>query len=123
MRHNYVGTEHLLIAILNEATATASGSCSALGAQPRSIAEEIGNVLSSGEPEGAEPVSGGVSGNPKGKGNTKTLEQFGRDLTAMASRGEIDPVIGRQSEIERVIQIFSRRTKNNPCLDRRTRRR
>lgn len=116
LHHNYVGTEHLLIAILNEGDSYGVRFLSALGAQPRSIAEEIGNVLSSGEPEGAEPVSGGVSGNPKGKGNTKTLEQFGRDLTAMASRGEIDPVIGRQSEIERVIQILSRRTKNNPCL-------
>ena len=62
--------------------------------------------------------TGAVQPGAKGKGNsaTKTLDQFGRDLTELAKKGEIDPVIGRQVEIERVIQILSRRTKNNPCL-------
>ena len=60
--------------------------------------------------------AGAAKGGAKGKSNTKTLDQFGRDLTALAAQGGIDPVIGRQEEIERVIQILSRRTKNNPCL-------
>ena len=116
LHHNYVGTEHLLIAILNEGDSYGVRFLAALGAQPRDIAAEIGNALASGEPEAPESAPGTASGGAKGKTGTKTLEQFGRDLTAMASHGEIDPVIGRQSEIERVIQILSRRTKNNPCL-------
>ena len=78
--------------------------------------EEIRNALSSGEQD--DNTTGAVQPGAKGKGNsaTKTLDQFGRDLTELAKKGEIDPVIGRQVEIERVIQILSRRTKNNPCL-------
>ena len=87
-----------------------------LGVRQNDIMEEIRNALSSGEQD--DNTTGAVQPGAKGKGNsaTKTLDQFGRDLTELAKKGEIDPVIGRQVEIERVIQILSRRTKNNPCL-------
>lgn len=115
--HNYVGTEHLLIAILSEGDSYGVRFLQSLGAKSGEIMNEISSALNSGE----ESASGG-SGIPpasSGKGSksaTKTLDQFGRDLTALAAKGGIDPVIGRQTEIERVIQILSRRTKNNPCL-------
>lgn len=123
MGHNYVGTEHLLIAVLEENDSYAVRFLAELGAKPTDIMEKINDALG-GEDDSEE---NGVFPNPnnmaqaantgaKGKSSTKTLDQFGRDLTALAARGGIDPVIGRQNEIERVIQILSRRTKNNPCL-------
>lgn len=120
MGHNYVGTEHLLMALLEESDSYAMRFLEELGAKPEDIVKKINDALGSDREE--EGVSGGygMPGNAKssgkGKSNTKTLDQFGRDLTAVAAQGGIDPVIGRQNEIERVIQILSRRTKNNPCL-------
>lgn len=117
MHHNYVGTEHLLMAILEEGDSYGVRFLQQLGVKPADVLEELGGSLRSGEYDngGESPASGGVSG-AKGAGGTKTLDQFGRDLTALAKKGEIDPVIGRQTEIDRVVQILSRRTKNNPCL-------
>ncbi len=121
LNHNYVGTEHLLIAILDEGDSYGVRFLHMLGVNPKEIVNEINNALSSGNDGEAmqSPVAQG-NVNPAsakgGKGGTKTLDQFGRDLTALASQGGIDPVIGRQTEIERVVQILSRRTKNNPCL-------
>lgn len=121
LNHNYVGTEHLLIAILDEGDSYGVRFLHMLGVNPKEIVNEINNALSSGnDGEVMQSPVAPSSVNPAsakgGKGGTKTLDQFGRDLTALASQGGIDPVIGRQTEIERVVQILSRRTKNNPCL-------
>lgn len=116
LHHNYVGTEHLLMAILEEGDSYGVRFLQQLGVKPADVLEELGGSLSKGDYEGMGMEQGGAGVAGKGKGATKTLDQFGRDLTAMAKKGEIDPVIGRQTEIERVIQILSRRTKNNPCL-------
>ena len=114
--HNYVGTEHLLIAILSEGDSYGVRFLQSLGAKSGDILNEISSALSSGEDSASAPGMSSTSSGKGGKSATKTLDQFGRDLTALAAKGGIDPVIGRQTEIERVIQILSRRTKNNPCL-------
>ncbi|MDR0314541.1 MAG: AAA family ATPase, partial [Oscillospiraceae bacterium] len=111
----YVGTEHLLISIINETDCCAAGLISQLGLNPSDIATQINYVLGGSQSHSSVNKThkpGSVNQNSK----TPTLDQFGRDLTAMAQRNKIDPVIGRQDEIDRVIQILSRRTKNNPCL-------
>lgn len=115
--HNYVGTEHLLIAIVDESDSYAVRFLNELGVKEKDILDKIENKL--GLSNGLEESSysnSPYSNKSRKNSNTKTLEQFGRDLTEMASKGEIDPVIGRHNEIERVIQILSRRSKNNPCL-------
>ena len=117
--HNYVGTEHLLLALLGEGDSYAMLFLEALGARSGDVMRRLGNVLGSedleAEEEDASAMPSAQTGGKNKKG-TKTLEQFGRDLTSVAAQGGVDPVIGRQAEIERVIQILSRRTKNNPCL-------
>ena len=118
MQHGYVGTEHILLAVLRDDTSVAVRLLTALGARPDELFDDIARAI------GASPAQttaeGPRSGAPRGKGasggKTPTLDQFGRDLTQMAREGKLDPVIGRSQEIERVIQILSRRTKNNPCL-------
>lgn len=114
--HNYVGTEHLLIAILSEGDSYGVRFLQSLGAKSSDIMNEISSALNSGEESGPSSGMHSVSGGGRSGKGTKTLDQFGRDLTALAAKGGVDPVIGRQTEIERVIQILSRRTKNNPCL-------
>jgi len=111
MGHNYIGTEHLLLGIMKEGESVAVRILMELGVDPQRLFNEIIRMLNDEAP--------GANGEPKGSSsssNTPTLNQFGRDLTDMARDGKIDPVIGRDKEIERVIQILSRRTKNNPCL-------
>lgn len=117
LHHNYVGTEHLLMAILEEGDSYGVRFLQAIGAKPNDILEELGGSIHSSEYEAGSEKAGasGVAGKNQGSA-TKTLDQFGRDLTALAKKGEIDPVIGRQVEIDRVVQILSRRTKNKPCL-------
>ena len=109
----YVGTEHLLVALLSDRDSYAIRCLGALGVHPRTV---LNNLSAGGEQQnhyqnynepGAQPGEG------DGKGS---LESFSRDLTKAARNGEIDPVIGREEEIQRIIQILSRRTKNNPCL-------
>ncbi len=113
MGNNYVGTEHLLLAILSESDSYAVRFLNELGINISTLAEALqNNMMQSGEGRQYSDVQGSSGG----KGSTKTLEKFGRDLTKAAKGGEIDPVIGRTKEIERVIQILSRRTKNNPVL-------
>ncbi|MBR1779375.1 MAG: ATP-dependent Clp protease ATP-binding subunit, partial [Clostridia bacterium] len=120
--HNYVGTEHLLIALLGESDSYAVRFLDELGISTRSVLDKMNSTL--GEYESDEDlfsINGSMPGAKKSKktnakSKTKTLEQFGRDLTNLAASGKIDPVIGRDEEIQRVIQILSRRTKNNPCL-------
>ena len=111
MGHTYVGTEHILIAIAKDSSCFAMNILASLGVSANDIINETTKNLSSssGEVHGSSTSSGK-------KSNTPTVEQFGKDLTELARQGKIDPVIGRQTEINRVIQILSRRTKNNPCL-------
>lgn len=107
-----IGTEHILMAILREGSNVALRILSDLGAQPQALYNAL---LHGGETISAHAGSD-ASVRPKGDGKTPTLDQFGRDLTQLARDGKFDPVIGRDKEIERVVQILSRRTKNNPCL-------
>ncbi len=116
MGQGYVGTEHLLMAILKEEDSYAVKFLQEMGISTRELYMECQRALS------GEDVSSGWQGaankanGAKGNSNTKTLDQFSKDLTAIARDQGLDPVIGRDKEIERVIQILSRRTKNNPCL-------
>ncbi len=115
--HNYVGTEHLLIALISDTDSYAVRFLGRMGVRVPDIIRLLREAFGSPESESDYTDSGAHSPDANGKsGNTKMLDKFGRDLTAIAAKGGIDPVIGRQNEIERVIQILSRRTKNNPCL-------
>ena len=105
-----VGTEHLLLSILNEGENYATRFITELGIDKRDIERELISSSGVADAEISENNS------PKGNGKTPTLDKFGRDLTAEAKDKKLDPVIGRSKEIERVIQILTRRTKNNPCL-------
>ncbi|MDI3509194.1 MAG: ATP-dependent Clp protease ATP-binding subunit ClpC, partial [Clostridiales bacterium] len=106
--HNYIGTEHLLLGLLREGEGVAARVLMDLGIDLQRARDEVIKML---KEEGGTPQKG----QPKNT-NTPNLDQFGRDLTELAREGKLDPVIGREKEIERVIQILSRRTKNNPCL-------
>ncbi len=101
----YVGTEHILMAILRDATGVAVRLLGTFGVRTDELLDELGGAIGSAAPQGK---SG--SAKPGGKSKTPTLDQFGRDLTAMAREGKLDPVIGRAEEIQRVVQILSRRT-------------
>lgn len=109
--HNYIGTEHLLMSILREYDSVASTIIVSLGAEPNKLYTDMVNVFNQSERRKA-PVGERTARHA----DTKTLDQFSRDLTNMASKGQLDPVIGRTDEVQRVIQILSRRTKNNPVL-------
>lgn len=123
LNHNYVGTEHILLGLLREQEGVAAQVLMNLGLKLEDVREEVLNLLGHGmeTSEGGErAVSGGGGGTGTsakgGKSKTPALDSFGRDLTELAKQGKLDPVIGRQNEIERVIQILSRRQKNNPVL-------
>jgi len=107
--HNYVGTEHLLLGLLREGEGIAAQVLTILGIDLKKARREVIQLLG-----GEVQMGGGASA--KNVPQTPTVDAFGRDLTKMAREGKLDPVIGREKEIERVIQILSRRTKNNPCL-------
>ena len=112
--HSYIGTEHLLLAMLGEPDCVALRLLSAQGVGIGELSSDLGDFFRRGGGQGTdEEESEGMSGKD---GNESALKKFGRDLTALAREGKIDPVIGREKETERVIQILSRRTKNNPCL-------
>ncbi|MDE1889983.1 MAG: ATP-dependent Clp protease ATP-binding subunit [Planctomycetota bacterium] len=111
--HNYIGTEHLLLGLLREQEGVAAQVLLNLGVKLEDVREEVIGLL------GSEAVQGGAAQEKeekKGKSKTPALDSFGRDLTQQAREHELDPVIGRQDVIERVIQILCRRTKNNPVL-------
>ena len=110
--HNYVGTEHLLIAIIQEGGSFAVHFLNQLGVSPQDLLADLTRAVGGSLPSGTASQTAAK----KAKSNTPTLDQYGRDLTLLAAQNLIDPVIGRQTEIERVMQILSRRTKNNPCL-------
>ncbi len=114
--HRYVGTEHLLLGILRDGEGAAAEVLAAAGAHPRRLFADVLAAMG-GEPT---PPPFRSTGRPRTErdyaGESKLLEQFTRDLTRLAARGELDPVVGREKEIRRVIQILSRRRKNNPAL-------
>ena len=114
LNHNYVGTEHLLLGLLREHDGVAAQVLMNLGLKLEEVREEVLNLLGAGveseEPQQQEKTQ------QKGKSKTPALDSFGRDLTELAREGQLDPVIGRKNEIERVIQILCRRQKNNPVL-------
>lgn len=121
--HGYIGTEHMLLAILREGESVAVKILTELGIELTAFYAEIISAISGYSAAGAPEGMGGTNANGAafgggkgGKSATPTLDQFGRDFTQMAKDGKFDPVIGRDKEIARVIQILSRRTKNNPCL-------
>ncbi|MDB9525012.1 ATP-dependent Clp protease ATP-binding subunit [Oscillatoria sp. CS-180] len=106
--HNYIGTEHLLLGLIREGEGVAARVLENLGVDLSKVRTQVIRMLG----ETAEVSSGGGQGRTK----TPTLDEFGSNLTQMAGEGKLDPVVGRQTEIERVIQILGRRTKNNPVL-------
>ncbi|MGD1805417.1 ATP-dependent Clp protease ATP-binding subunit [Dapis sp. BLCC M126] len=106
--HNYIGTEHLLLGLIREGEGVAARVLENLGVDLSKVRTQVIRMLG----ETAEVTAGGGGGRTK----TPTLDEFGSNLTQMASEGKLDPVVGRQTEIERVIQILGRRTKNNPVL-------
>ncbi|EDZ93048.1 Clp domain protein [Limnospira maxima CS-328] len=106
--HNYIGTEHLLLGLIREGEGVAARVLENLGVDLSKVRTQVIRMLG----ETAEVTAGGSSGRTK----TPTLDEFGSNLTQMAAEGKLDPVVGRQKEIERVIQILGRRTKNNPVL-------
>ena len=115
--YNYIGTEHLLIGILREGDSIAARILIELDTNIPKLYNEIIKVINEGEDFSKEDKNNGKTERRSGSYNsTPTLNQFGEDLTKKAEEGKLDPVIGRKEEIERVIQILSRRTKNNPCL-------
>lgn len=106
MGHHYIGTEHLLLGLIQEGEGVAVDVLRRLGAPPEKVREQVTHLLQE------VPVHAGT----RRESATPTVDQLGIDLTALAGAGKLDPVIGRQTEIERVIQILARRTKNNPAL-------
>ncbi|RMH03563.1 MAG: ATP-dependent Clp protease ATP-binding subunit [Planctomycetota bacterium] len=117
--HNYIGTEHLLLALLREQEGIAAHVLIQLGVKLDEVREEVIEFLGgpvAEEEEEAEATNEGAAPARQGKSKTPALDSFGRDLTERARNKELDPVIGRVDEIERVVQVLSRRTKNNPVL-------
>ncbi len=124
LNHNYVGTEHILLGLLREQEGVAAQVLMNLGLKLEEVRDEVLNLLGHGM-EGSDvperSSAGGPAGAPGetprgGKSKTPALDSFGRDLTELAKQGKLDPVIGREKEIERTMQILGRRTKNNPVL-------
>ncbi|MFG0253884.1 MAG: ATP-dependent Clp protease ATP-binding subunit, partial [Rhodopirellula sp. JB053] len=128
LNHSYVGTEHILLGLLREQEGVAAQVLMNLGLKLEDVREEVLNLLGHGlegaevgerggrSGEGSEGGGSGSGSSKSGKSKTPALDSFGRDLTELARKGELDPVIGRAREIERAIQILCRRTKNNPVL-------
>ncbi|HIS36326.1 TPA: ATP-dependent Clp protease ATP-binding subunit [Candidatus Scatousia excrementigallinarum] len=116
--HNYIGTEHLLLGLIREGEGVAARVLENLGVDLNKIRSNVVKMLGESKPQTATAGSSGSSSSSSGGGKTKTpsLDEFGRDLTLAAQELRLDPVVGREKEIERVIQILARRTKNNPVL-------
>src|SRR5436190_385535 len=109
--HEYIGTEHLLLGLLREQEGVAAQVLMNLGLKLEDVREEVLNLLGHNMPNESESGGGGGGGErtaSKGKSKTPALDSFGRDLTELARQGKLDPVIGRATEIERVIQVLSR---------------
>ncbi len=112
--HNYIGTEHILLGLIREGEGVAAQVLVKLGADLSRVRQQVIQLLS-GYAGGKEGQAGGAPGEAQPQGSL-VLDQFGRNLTQLAREGKLDPVIGREKEIERVMQVLSRRTKNNPVL-------
>ena len=113
---DYIGTEHILIGIMREGDSVAVRIMLNLGANPSKLYNEIVKVINEDENIQGQAENKTVKNKQGSYNQTQTLNQFGTDLTKQAEEGKLDPIVGRKDEIERVIQILSRRTKNNPCL-------
>src|SRR3989337_697846 len=111
--HNYIGTEHILLGLVRENEGVAARILLDFDADSEKIRNEVIRMLSG---PGGRRQGAGVGGSGEGKKSSKLLDQFGRNLTKLAAEGKLDPVIGRETEIERIMQILSRRTTNNPAL-------
>src|SRR5690606_29253140 len=112
--HNYIGTEHILLGLIREGEGVAAQVLVKLGADLSRVRQQVIQLLS-----GYQGKETAAAGAPSGEGSPQgslVLDQFGRNLTMGAREGKLDPVIGREKEIERVMQVLSRRTKNNPVL-------
>ncbi|MBE3554478.1 MAG: ATP-dependent Clp protease ATP-binding subunit ClpC, partial [Thermicanus sp.] len=109
--HTYVGTEHILLGLIREGEGVAARVLNNLGISLNKARQQVLQLLGS-----SEMLAGNPQGSVNKHANTPTLDSLARDLTAMAKDGALDPVVGREKEIERVIQVLSRRTKNNPVL-------
>ena len=119
--HNYIGTEHILLGLVRENEGVAARILLDFDADSEKIRNEVIRMLSGPggrRQSGSGASSGAATGgqDPQGKKSSKLLDQFGRNLTKLAAEGKLDPVVGRETEIERIMQILSRRTKNNPVL-------
>jgi ATP-dependent Clp protease ATP-binding subunit ClpC len=116
LSHHYIGTEHLLIGLMREGEGVAAGVLESLGVNLDKVRAETGRVLTQNVAEGGAAVSSSSTSGTRTGTRTPTLDQLGVDLTAAARAGKLDPTVGREQEIQRVTQILSRRTKNNPVL-------
>src|SRR5919109_1187666 len=119
LKHNYIGTEHILLGLVRENEGVAARILLDFDADSEKIRNEVIRMLSGpgGRRQSGQGAASGASGaQGEGKKSSKLLDQFGRNLTKLASEGKLDPVVGRETEIERIMQILSRRTKNNPVL-------
>uniref|UniRef100_A0A7S0V3A7 Clp R domain-containing protein n=1 Tax=Polytomella parva TaxID=51329 RepID=A0A7S0V3A7_9CHLO len=116
--HNYVGTEHLLLGLLREGEGVAARVLETLGADQAKIRTQVLRMIGESQEAVGAGASGasGAAGSGSVLGKTPTLQEYGSNLTQTAAEGKLDPVVGRKKQIERVIQILGRRTKNNPCL-------
>jgi ATP-dependent Clp protease ATP-binding subunit ClpC len=112
--HSYIGTEHILLGLLREGEGVAARVLHTLGADPEKIRSQVIKMV--GENQQEEGQLAGVGAGSQSSKKTPTLEEYGTNLTSLAEEGKLDPVIGREKEIERCVQILGRRTKNNPCL-------
>jgi len=113
--HNYIGTEHILLGLIREGEGVAAQVLVKLGADLNRVRQQVIQLLS-GYQGGKEPAAAGATPGEAAPSTSLVLDQFGRNLTQSAREGKLDPVIGREKEIERVMQVLSRRTKNNPVL-------
>jgi ATP-dependent Clp protease ATP-binding subunit ClpC len=127
MKHTYIGTEHILLGLIREEEGVAARVLQNLELKLDAVREEVLNTLGETEQAGAEGGKGEKGEQreqaqprshaaPKGKTKTPTLDEFARDMTQLAREGKLDPVIGRVNEIDRLVQVLGRRTKNNPVL-------
>lgn len=114
--HNYIGTEHLLLGLIREGEGVAARVLENLGVDLNKIRSNVVKMLGESKPQTVSSGSSASSSSSGGKTKTPSLDEFGRDLTLAAQELRLDPVVGREKEIERVIQILARRTKNNPVL-------
>ncbi len=116
--HSYIGTEHMLLGLVREGDGVAAQVLSDLGADMARVRTQVIQMMSgqAGKDAGSQGASGGTKSDPEGAGGSAVLDQFGRNLTQFAREGKLDPLVGREKEVERVMQVLSRRTKNNPVL-------